>query len=72
MAVRVCLSNLLSTDEGLCDLGMFTFITLHLFSTGGRHLSAATDLLCLIERLEELHTKVQGMISSTNLDTTLL
>ena len=35
-------------------------------------MSAITDLLRLIEMLEELHTKVQGVISYPNLDTTLL
>ena len=52
-----------STEEALCDPRIFAFVTLHLFSTGGWHLSAVAELLCLIERLEELYTEVQGMIS---------
>ena len=39
---------------------------------GGRHSSAVAELLRLIERLEELYTEVQGMISSPHLATTLL
>ena len=39
---------------------------------GGRHSSAVSDLLCLIERLEELHIEMQGMISSPHLAPTLL
>ena len=35
-------------------------------------MSAVAELLCLIERLEELHTEVQRMISSPHLATTLL
>ena len=47
-------------------------VTLHLFSAAGRHAAAVTELLRLIKRLEELHTKVQGMITSPHLATTLL
>ena len=39
---------------------------------GGWHSSSVAELLRLIERLEELHTKVQGMISPPHLTTTLL
>ena len=35
-------------------------------------MSAIAELLRLIERLEDLHTGVQGMISSPQLSTTLL
>ena len=45
---------------------------MHLLSTNGRHSSAITELLRLIEIMEELHTEVQGMISSLHLSTTLL
>ena len=38
----------------------------------GRHSSAVPELLRLIEMLKELHTEVQGMISSPHLATTLL
>ena len=63
IAVRVHLAVILSADEALRDLGTLAFVTLHLFSVGGRHLSAIAELLHLIERLEELHTEVQGVIS---------
>ena len=58
--------------KALRDLGTFAFVALHLFSAGGRHSSAVAKLLRLIERLEEIHTEVQGMISSPHLATTLL
>ena len=69
---RVRLAAISSTCEELRNLGMFTFFASHIFSVGRRHLSAVTELLRLIERLEELHTEVQGMISPPNLSTTLL
>ena len=72
MAARVCLAVNPSSDKALCDLGIFDFVTLHLFSAGGRHSSAVAKLLRLIERLEELHTEVQGVISSPHLATKFL
>ena len=72
MAARFRLAVILSTDEALRNLGTFAFAMSHLFSAGRSHLSAVADLLCLIERLEKLHTKVQGMISPPHLATTLL
>ena len=63
---------MLFADEALCDLGTFAFVASNLFSTGGRHLSAVAELLRLIKSLEYLNTRVQGMISSSNLTTTLL
>ena len=72
IAARLRLAVILSADEALCDLGTFAFSASHLFSAGGRHSSTFAELLCLIERLEELHTDVQGMISSPHLSTTLL
>ena len=72
VAVRVRLAVIPSVDEAFHDLGTLTFVASHLFSAGGRHSSAVADLLRLIERLEELHTEVQGMISSPHLSTTLL
>ena len=71
-SARVCLADILSVDEALCNLGKFAFVALHLFSTGRRHLSDVTELLCLIERLEELHIKVQEMISSPQLSMKLI
>ena len=59
-------------DEALRDLGIFAFVESHLFSTGGQHAEAVAEILCLVERLEELHTKVQVMIISPNLTMTLL
>ena len=51
---------------------MFTFVALHILFYVGRKLSAIADLLSLVERLEEIHTKVQGIISFPCLTTTLL
>ena len=62
MAARVLLDAIPSAEEALRKLVMFAFVTLHLFSVGVRHSSTVADILHLIERLEELHTKVQGMI----------
>ena len=62
MAEMVRLAVILSADDALRDLSTFAFVALHLFSTGGCHLSAVAKILCLIERLEELHTEVQGTI----------
>ena len=57
------LADIPSLDEAFCDLGTFNFILLHLFSAGVRHAAAVTDLLWIIEILEELHTEVQGVIT---------
>ena len=72
MAARAYLTIIPSVDKALHDLGTSTFIALHLFSVDRIHLSAVAEFLCLIERLEELHTKVQGIISSPYLATTLM
>ena len=72
MATRYRLSAILSAYKALQDLGIFAFVALYLFSAGGRHLSVATDLLRLINRMEKLHTKEQVMIASPHLSTTLL
>ena len=61
-----------SADEALHNLGNFAFVKAHLLSMGGRHTEEFADILSLIERLEEIQTKVQGMISSPHLVTTLL
>ena len=71
-SVRVRLACIPSTDEALCDFGTFVFVKSHFFSTVGRHPSAVAELLRLIERLEELHTEVQGMTTFPHLATTLL
>ena len=63
-AARVRLAAISSADEALCNFSMFAFIDFHLFSAGGRQSSAVTELLRFIYRLEDLHTEVQGMISS--------
>ena len=49
-AARVRLDCNPSRDDALSDLGTFDFVTLHLFSTTGRHASAVAELLRLIER----------------------
>ena len=72
MATRVRLATIPSAEEALCNLVTFDFVVLHLFSMRERHSSVITDLLCIIERLDELHTKAQGMISSPPLATTLI
>ena len=72
MAVRAHLAVILSADESLCILGTFALVALNIFSACRRHLSTVSDILRLIERLEELHTKVQGMISSPHISTKLL
>ena len=72
MDARFRLAVIQYADETLHNLGTFAFVVSHLFSTGRRHSSVVADLLCLIERLEKLHTKVQGMISPPHLATTLL
>ena len=59
-------------EEALRDLGIFAFVAYHLFSMSGRHLPVIAELLRLIKRLEELRAKVQGMISSPHLATTLI
>ena len=71
-SARVRLAVTLSADEALCNLGKFSFVASHLFSAAGRHTSEVVEILCLIERVEELHTKVQGMIKPPHLATTLL
>ena len=40
MATRVCLATIPSVGEVLQVLGTFSFVASHLFSAGGRHLSA--------------------------------
>ena len=67
MAARVRLAVIPSADKALRNLGTFAFVNSHLFSAGGCHLSAVAEILRLIERLEELHTEVQGMVSSPRL-----
>ena len=64
---RVRLAVILSGDEAIHNLGTLAFVVSQLFSAGRRHSSAFADLTHLIERLEELHTEVQGMISSLHL-----
>ena len=71
-SARIRLTAILSTDETLRNLGTSAFVTSHLLSEGRSHLSAAVELLRLIGRMEELHTKVQGMITPPHLYTTLL
>ena len=72
MAARIRIGVIPSVDEALHDLVTVAFVATHLFSKGGRHAPAVAELLHLIDRLEELHTEVQGMISSPHLATTLL
>ena len=62
MAARFHLVAILYVEEALRDLGTFAFFTLHLFSVERRHLPAVAEILRLIKRMEELHTKMQGVI----------
>ena len=71
-AARVRLAAITYAEEALRNLGTFAFVASHLFCAGGRHWSAVAELLRVIERLEELHTEVQGVISSPHLATTLI
>ena len=71
-SARVRLDAIPSADKALQDLGQFAFVALHFFSAGGWQSSSVVEILRLIKRLEELHTEVQGMISSLYLATTLM
>ena len=62
MAVRVRLVVIPSADKELRDLSTFAFVASHLFYAIGRHLSTVAEILCLVEKLEEIHTDVQGLI----------
>ena len=62
-----------SMDEALRELGTFAFVASHLFyAGGGQHAAAVAELFRPIEKLEELHIEVQGMITSPHLATTLI
>ena len=54
--------------------GNFYFIVSCLFVTGGRHLvvGAEAELFCPIERLLEIHIKVQGFFTSLILSNSFL
>ena len=71
-AARFHLAAIPSVDEALRGLSTFVFVALHLFSASGRNSYAVAELLRLITWLEELHTKVQGVISSPHLATTII
>ena len=71
-SMGVYIESILSTDEVLSNLGTFTFVALHLFYVGGRNFQAISELLRLIERLEELQTNVQVIITSPRLSMSLL
>ena len=70
--MRVRLAAIPSAEEAVRNLETFAFVASHLFSTVRQHSSAVVELLRLIERLKELHTKAQEMISSHHPATTLL
>ena len=71
-ATRVHLDDITSADEALLNLDIFYFIVLHLLSVGGIHAVSVMDLLHIIERLEDIQTEVQGMITLPNLTMVLL
>ena len=56
----------------LQDLGKFSFVASNIFSARGWHAASGAELLRLIERLEELHTKLKGTTTPPQLSTTLL
>ena len=58
--------------QGAQQLSHVAFVALHLFYAGRRNLSDVAEILCIIERLEDIHTEVQGMISSLQLASILL
>ena len=69
---QICMEFIPSADEALRDLGTFSFAVLHLFSAGGTHEVAITEILRLIENMEDLHTNTQGMITPLHLAKTLM
>ena len=71
-ASQVLLSVILSVDKALLNLRTFAFVALHLFSTAGRHTEEVVELFCLIYILENIHTELKRIITSTHLETTLL
>ena len=71
-SARVCLACIPSADEAMRNLGNFAFVASHLFSAARQHPSAVAKLIHIGKRLEELHTKVRGTITTTHLATTLL
>ena len=71
-STRVRLAAILSMYKALRNLVTFTFVALHLFFAGGRHLSSVADLLRLINSLEKIHTKVKGVVFPLHLAMTLL
>ena len=53
-------------DEGIHGLGTFALFALHLFFAVRIHKAADVGIPYLIDILEELQTKMQGIISSHN------
>ena len=50
----------------------FFVVVEHLLSTGLRHATAVAELLLFIEIIEEIQIEVRGMITYTQLSTTLM
>ena len=71
-ATRFRLAVIPFVCKALRDLGKLAFIPLHMFSTGGRYSPAISELLRFIERLKDLHTEIQVMISYPHLATTIM
>ena len=71
-ATRIHLAFIPSVEKVLRGLGTFASVNLHIFSAIGIHSSSVTELLCLIEILEDHHTKVKGVISSPQLAISLI
>ena len=69
---RVRLEVIPFADEAIRELVTFAFVESHLFSVRVRHVEAVVELLCLIDIPEEIHTKVQGIITSPHLTTKVL
>ena len=59
-------------EEALHNLDTSAFVSYKILSAGRRHAEEVADILHFIERLEELHTEVQEMITSSHLATEII
>ena len=53
-----------TVDNPLCDLVTFSYDMLRLLMGGVRNSMAVTNIIHLIERMEELRTKAKGILTS--------
>ena len=66
------LTDILSADEALHNLGYVAFVSSALFSFYGQHTASVAEIICIVKRLEELHTEVQGNIKFPHIVTTII